>query len=80
MTQNIKREVVLLVNYLLNMDKVVVNIGKKTYNCKVAKNEEDRRKGLMNVEYLAPDEGMLFVWDKEGTREMWMKDTLIPLD
>ena len=62
------------------MEKVVVNIGKKTYNCKVAKNEEDRRKGLMNVEYLAPDEGMLFVWDEEATREMWMKDTLIPLD
>ena len=62
------------------MDKVVVNIGKKTYNCQVAKNEEDRKKGLMGVEYLAPDEGMLFVWDKEDTREMWMKDTLIPLD
>lgn len=62
------------------MDKVVVNIGKKTYNCQVAKNDEDRKKGLMGVEHLAPDEGMLFVWDKEGTREMWMKDTLIPLD
>lgn len=62
------------------MDKVVVNIGKKTYNCYVANNEEDRKKGLMEKEYLAPDEGMLFVWDEEGTREMWMKDTLIPLD
>ena len=62
------------------MDKVVVNIGKKTYNCYVANNEEDRKKGLMGKEYLAPDEGMLFVWDEEGTREMWMKDTLIPLD
>ena len=62
------------------MDKVVVNIGKKTYNCQVASNEEDRKKGLMGKEYLAPDEGRLFVWDEEGTREMWMKDTLIPLD
>lgn len=62
------------------MDKVVVNIGKKTYNCYVASNEEDRKKGLMEKEYLAPDEGMLFVWEDEGTREMWMKDTLIPLD
>ena len=62
------------------MDKVVVNIGKKTYNCYVANNEEDRKKGLMEKEYLAPDEGMLFVWEDEGTREMWMKDTLIPLD
>ena len=62
------------------MDKVVVNIGKRTYNVQVAKNDEDRRKGLMGVEHLAEDEGMLFVWQEEGTREMWMKDTLIPLD
>lgn len=62
------------------MEKVIVNIGNKTYNCQVAKTEEDRKKGLMGVEHLAPDEGMLFVWDKEDTREMWMKDTLIPLD
>ena len=62
------------------MDKVIVNIGNKTYNCQVAKNEEDKRKGLMNIENLPPDEGMLFQWDEEGTREMWMKDTKIPLD
>ena len=62
------------------MERVIVNIGDKTYNCQVAKNEEDRKKGLMGVENLPIDEGMLFVWDKEDTREMWMKDTLIPLD
>ena len=62
------------------MDKVVVNIGNKTYNCQVAKTEEEKRKGLMGVENLPPDEGMLFVWENEDTREMWMKDTLIPLD
>ena len=61
------------------MDKVVVNIGKKTYNCQVARTEEEKRKGLMGVENLPPDEGMLFVWEDEGTREMWMKNTLIPL-
>ena len=62
------------------MEKVVVTIGNKTYNCQVAKTEEEKRKGLMGVENLSPDEGMLFVWEDEGTREMWMKDTLIPLD
>lgn len=62
------------------MERVIVNIGDKTYNCQVAKNEEDRKKGLMGIENLPIDEGMLFVWDKEDTREMWMKDTLIPLD
>ncbi len=62
------------------MERVIVEIGDKQYKCKVAKNEEDRRKGLMNVEHLPSDEGMLFVWDNEDTREMWMKDTKIPLD
>lgn len=62
------------------MERVLVEIGNKQYKCKVAKNEEDRRNGLMNVEHLPLDEGMLFVWEEEGTREMWMKNTKIPLD
>ena len=61
------------------MDKVIVNIGNRTYNCKVAKTEEHHRKGLMEVEYLAPDEGMLFVFSEEGTREFWMKNTPLEL-
>lgn len=62
------------------MDKVRVVIGDKVYDCQVAKNEEDRKKGLMGVENLPPDEGALFVWEDEDSRQMWMKDTKIPLD
>ena len=62
------------------MERVIINIGNKTYKCQVAKNEEDRRKGLQGVEHLPIDEGMLFIWEDEGTREMWMKDTKISLD
>ena len=62
------------------MERVIINIGNKTYKCQVAKNEEDRRKGLQGIEHLPIDEGMLFVWEEEATREMWMKDTKIPLD
>ena len=61
------------------MEKVIVNIGNKTYNCQLAKTEEEHRKGLMNVEYLAPDEGMLFEFKKEGTYEFWMKNTSLEL-
>ena len=61
------------------MEKVVVNIGNKTYNCQLAKTEEQRRKGLMGVDYLAPDEGMLFEFDEESTQEFWMKNTSIEL-
>lgn len=62
------------------MEQKFINIGDKTYKCKIAKSEEDKRQGLMYVENLPPDEGMLFVWDSEDTRQMWMKNTLIPLD
>jgi uncharacterized membrane protein (UPF0127 family) len=61
------------------MEKVIVNIGNKTYNCQLAKSEEDRKKGLMEVEYLAPDEGMLFEFEKAGTHEFWMKNTSLEL-
>ena len=62
------------------MEQVKVNIGNKSYICDLLKSEEDKRRGLMNIDYLPPDRGALFVWQEEGTREMWMKDTKIPLD
>ena len=62
------------------MDKVRVVIGDKVYDCQVAKNDEDRKKGLMGVENLPPNEGMLFQWEDEDSRQMWMKDTKIALD
>lgn len=61
------------------MNKVLVHVGDKTYTCQLAKTEEQRRKGLMDVEYLAPDEGMLFEFEKEGTQEFWMKNTPLEL-
>lgn len=61
------------------MKQVKVDIGDKSYICDLLESEEDKRKGLMNIDYLPPDRGALFVWD-EDTREMWMKDTKIPLD
>lgn len=62
------------------MEQVKVNIGNKSYICDLLKSEEDKRRGLMNIDYLSPDRGALFVWEDEDTREMWMKDTKIPLD
>ena len=41
------------------MERVIINIGNKTYKCRVAKNEEDRQKGLQGIEHLPVDEGML---------------------
>ena len=61
------------------MEKVIVNIGNKTYKCQLAKTDDQHRQGLMDVEYLAPDEGMLFEFNKEGTHEFWMKNTPLEL-
>ena len=62
------------------MEQKFINIGDKTYNCRIAKTEEEKRKGLMGIEFLPMDEGILFVWPDEDTRKMWMKNTHIPLD
>ena len=62
-----------------SMKKIKVNIGNKSYNCYLAKTDEEHKKGLMNIDYLAPDEGMLFEFKKEGTHEFWMKNTSLEL-
>ncbi|MDD7756416.1 MAG: DUF192 domain-containing protein [Clostridiales bacterium] len=44
------------------------------------KTEEEYKKGLMGIDNLPIDEGMLFIFDGKETPKMWMKDTKIPLD
>ena len=46
----------------------------------VARTEEELTRGLMHRERLAPEAGMLFVFDTSEDHTFWMKDTLIPLD
>lgn len=53
---------------------------KKTITVEFAKNEAQQQKGLMYRESLAPNEGMLFLFDFERTLAFWMKNTLIDLD
>ncbi|MBV8628043.1 MAG: DUF192 domain-containing protein, partial [Paraburkholderia sp.] len=45
----------------------------------VAANDPDREQGLMYRTQLAPNEGMLFVFDVYAVHCFWMKNTLIPL-
>jgi uncharacterized membrane protein (UPF0127 family) len=46
----------------------------------VARTPEEQRQGLMHRRYLAPDRGMLFVYDEPRERCLWMKNTHVPLD
>ena len=45
----------------------------------VAANDADREQGLMYRTKLAPNEGMLFVFNENAVHCFWMKNTLIPL-
>lgn len=70
-----------------------IKIGNKIFKVEVRDTEEGRRVGLSNtnIDYLCgPSEdadgikyagcGLLFVWDSEGERTMWMKDMNYPID
>lgn len=57
-----------------------IKLGDKEYNVKEAKTQEEKEKGLMNVKELPSDEGMIFYYDEPDLVEIWMKNTLIPLD
>lgn len=45
----------------------------------VAASDADREQGLMYRTQLAPNEGMLFVFNENAVHCFWMKNTLIPL-
>ena len=63
-----------------HLPTISVRAPKARLVLQVAKTEEQRELGLMSVTKLAPHTGMVFVFDRDGPVEFWMKDTLIPLD
>lgn len=62
------------------MPRTQVCSNTECFNVIIAENQEERMKGLMFVENMPEDEGMIFVFDNEATHAFWMKNTLIPLD
>jgi uncharacterized membrane protein (UPF0127 family) len=50
------------------------------FNVKIAKDDSSQEKGLMFVEKLPEDYGLLFDFKSEKISYMWMKNTLIYLD
>lgn len=50
------------------------------FNVDLAMTNEEKQKGLMYIEGLEQDKGMLFVYDGEGVYSFWMKNVKIPLD
>ena len=46
----------------------------------LARNDEQRTRGLMFRRELPRDQGMLFIFDETSEHPFWMHNTLIPLD
>ncbi len=59
---------------------VVTKQSKHKFIVEVAKTESQHQQGLMGRTQLAPNSGMVFLFDPPREVSMWMKDTLIPLD
>jgi uncharacterized membrane protein (UPF0127 family) len=56
-----------------------LTVGMFVIDAAVAANDPDREQGLMYRTQLAPNEGMLFVFNENAVHCFWMKNTLIPL-
>ncbi|WP_297586674.1 DUF192 domain-containing protein [Roseibium sp.] len=54
--------------------------GELTFVVEVAANDIERARGLMFREEMAENQGMLFIFESEGERFFWMKNTPLPLD
>lgn len=50
------------------------------FDVELALTPVQRARGLMFREVMAPDAGMLFLFDREEPRAFWMKNTYLPLD
>jgi hypothetical protein len=59
--------------------RVKLTAGMFVIDAAVAANDADREQGLMYRTQLAPNEGMLFVFNENAVHCFWMKNTLIPL-
>ncbi len=58
---------------------VQLMIKGKKIRVEVARTEEEKSQGLMFRDKLGPDEGMLFIYEREDFLSFWMKNTPLPL-
>lgn len=66
----------------LRTENLVIRSGEKEHRfvAEIAETVRERSLGLMFREEMAADRGMLFIFDGEGERYFWMKNTPLPLD
>lgn len=69
---------IFIILFSCEKNKIIFINGKKLY-IEVVDTDQTRRMGLMFRKQLAPDAGMLFVFEKNSVLSFWMKNTFIPL-
>lgn len=64
----------------VKFDQITLSVNAKTYKLEYAHSFEQRAQGLMHRESMCGQCGMLFNFNQLKQANMWMKNTLIPLD
>ena len=62
-----------------NLPRVTLKAGMHLIQAQVAATQEERAVGLMHRQDMAPNEGMLFVFERPAGQCFWMKNTSLPL-
>jgi Uncharacterized conserved protein len=69
----------LALNYLLpNTPQAKIN--GHTFSLYLAKTAQEQKVGLAKYKSIAPNQGMLFLFDKADNYSFWMKDMKFPID
>lgn len=70
-----------IIVYSLNASKApTATVNRQTILIEVAQTAEEKEQGLSGRESLPSGEGLLFVYDKPGQYQFWMKDMNFPID
>ena len=67
-------------NVEVGSNPITVCIENNCFSVEIADTVQKREIGLMNRKNMPTDNGMFFIFKKEGVYNFWMKNTLIPLD
>ncbi|MGK9476230.1 DUF192 domain-containing protein [Melioribacter sp. OK-6-Me] len=62
-------------SFVTGSDEQIVKI-----DVEIADDDVQRATGLMYREYMAENQGMLFIFPYENEQSFWMKNTILPLD
>ncbi|WBU54260.1 DUF192 domain-containing protein [Paracoccus sp. SCSIO 75233] len=67
-------------NVTCALDQAIIPDADVSITVEIADDNAERALGLMFRETLAPETGMLFIFEQPRPASFWMKNTLIPLD